>query len=101
MREFMARTANLNRVINCDEICWCVHPDGQKTYAPSGSDNVVISIVVHEKESFTALCSITAARRKLPIGMIEKGKSTPVEKSQLDEIESAIPMHSEYGCFAI
>jgi hypothetical protein len=33
--------------------------------------------------------------------MITKGKSTTLEKSQLGDIESAIPMHSESGCFTI
>jgi hypothetical protein len=70
MREFMASVANLDRVVNCDEIYWRVYPDGLRTWALSGSDHVAISAAGDEKESFRVLCSIIAARRKLPIVMI-------------------------------
>jgi hypothetical protein len=96
MREFMASTKNSDRVVNCDATCWRVYPDGLSTWAPSGSDHVAISIAGDERESFTALGSVTAARRKLPIVMIAKGKYTSVKKGQFGEIEPHILMHSEF-----
>jgi hypothetical protein len=48
---------------------------GSETRIPSGSDHVTISIAGNDKQSSTALCSITAARRKLPIVLIPKGKT--------------------------
>jgi hypothetical protein len=101
MGEVMVSTANLDRVVNYDETCLRIYPDGLRTWAPSGSDHVAISIASDEKESFMALCSITAARQKLPIVMIAKGKSTRAEKRQFGEIEPHIPMHSESGWIKI
>jgi hypothetical protein len=98
MREFMASNGDLDRVVNCNETCWRVDQDGLRT---SGSDHVAVSIAGDAKGSFTALCSITAARRKLPIIMIALGKSIRMEKSQLGEIEPHIPMYSESGWIPI
>jgi hypothetical protein len=95
MHKLEVSTANWDDVVNCDETCWRICPEGLWTWAQFDSDSVAISIASDEKELFTALCSITAAPRKLPIVMIAKGKSTRVENNQFDEIELHIPMHLE------
>jgi hypothetical protein len=97
----MAAAPNLDRVINCDETCWRAYSDGLRTGALSGSDHVTIAIAGDDKQSFTALCSITASRRKLPMVMIAKGKTARVERSQLSEIERHIAVHSESGWIVI
>jgi hypothetical protein len=60
MRKFMASTTNLDRIVNCDEICWRVYPNSLRTWVSFSSDHVAISIAGDQKESFTVLCSITA-----------------------------------------
>jgi hypothetical protein len=101
MRTLMKTVSNPDRVVNCDETCWKVYPDGLKTWMPSGSDHVATSIGGDEKQSFTALCSITAARRKLPMVMIAKGKTSRVERSQLGDIEPHTAVHSASGWITI
>jgi hypothetical protein len=101
MRTLLDTVPDPDRVINCDETCWRVYPDGLKTWMPTGSDHVTISIRGNEKQSFTALCSITASRRKLPMVMIAKGKTWRVEQSQLGDIEPHLAAHSESGWITI
>jgi hypothetical protein len=101
MRTSLETVSSLDRVVNCDETCWKVYPDGLRTWMPTGSDHVTISIEGNEKRSFTALCSITAARRKLPMIMIAKGKTSRVEQSQLGDIQPHVAMHSGSGWITI
>jgi hypothetical protein len=54
-----------------------------------------------EKQSFTALCSITDARRVLSMAMIAKWKTIRVQRIQLGKIEPILAMHSESGLIAI
>jgi hypothetical protein len=53
-----------------------MYSDGLSTLGCSGrSDHVQITIGGNDKAAFTALCSITAALRKVPMVMIAKGKN--------------------------
>jgi hypothetical protein len=94
MQTLMGIVSNVDWIVNCDKTCWMVYPNALKTWMPTGSDHVMISIRGNEKQSFTALCSITAARRKLLMVMIAKGKTSRVERSQLGDIEPHIAAHS-------
>jgi hypothetical protein len=101
MQLLMKTVPSPDRNVNCDETCWKVYPDGLKTWMPTGSDHVTISIGGNEKQSFTALCSITTARRKLPMVMIAKGKTSRVEQSQLGDIVPHLAVHSRSGWITI
>jgi hypothetical protein len=101
IQQLIATAPDLDRVVNCDETCWRVYPNALKTWAPCGSDNVQVTIGGNDKDSFTALCSITAARRKLPMVMIAKGKTTRAEHSQLGDVEPHVAMHSESGWITV
>jgi hypothetical protein len=46
--------APLNRIVNCDETQWHIHPHGRRTWAIAGSDSVIVRIAGNEKDSFTA-----------------------------------------------
>jgi hypothetical protein len=89
--------ADPERIVNCDETCWHVYPTGIRTWGARGSDNIRLFIRGNEKDSFSALCSVTAARTKLPVIMIATGKTERAERSQLGDISPHIPMHSESG----
>jgi hypothetical protein len=49
MRDLMHSTSNPDRLVNRDETCWRMYPDGLRTWAPSESDHVTISIAGNEK----------------------------------------------------
>jgi hypothetical protein len=68
---------------------------------PSGSDHVAISIGGNEKQLFTALCSIAAARLKLPMVVIAKAKTSRVRRSQLGDVEPHPAVHSPSGWITI
>jgi hypothetical protein len=90
-------TTRPDRIVNCDETCWRVFPTGLRTWGSRGSDNIRLLIRGNEKDSLTALCSVTAARTKLPMVLIATGKTERAERSQLGDISPHIPMHSESG----
>jgi hypothetical protein len=74
----------LERIVNCDEAMWRVVPSGLPTWAPIGEDGVSVHINAAEKETITALASITSTHDKLPLFLIAKGKTERVERSQLE-----------------
>jgi hypothetical protein len=96
MHEIIAITSP-DRIINCDETCWRVYPTGIRTWGTRGSDNIRLLIRGNEKDSLTALRSVTAARTKLPLIVIATGKTQRVERSQLGDISPHVAMHSQSG----
>jgi hypothetical protein len=66
--------APLTRIVNCDKSQWNIHSHGLRTEAIVGSDSVAVRIAGNEKDSFTALCPVTAPREKLPMMLIALGK---------------------------
>jgi hypothetical protein len=89
--------ADHTRIINVDESCWRVHPGQLQTWAPTGSQNVSVVISGSDKESFTVVAAITAARTKLPLCLIAVGKTSSVEESHFGEIGYHHADHSESG----
>jgi hypothetical protein len=55
------------RIINIDESCWRVHPDGLQTWAATESENIRPHRQSNAKDAFTIVPAITAARTKLPL----------------------------------
>jgi hypothetical protein len=94
-RQLLATAPDLERIINCDETSWKVYPDHLVTWAVRGADHVPVAAGGNLKAAFTAVCSITAARTKLPMVMIASGKTDRAEGSQLGEIHRHSPMHTK------
>jgi hypothetical protein len=86
-----------SRIINADESCWRVYAGGLKTWAPIGSQNVYLLVNGNEKNSFTMMAAIIAARTKLPLCMIAAGKTPLVEHSHFGDVAYHRTMHSESG----
>jgi hypothetical protein len=102
--EWVARLAGLlrdvadhTRIINVDESCWRVHPGMIQTWAPTGSQNVSVAISGSDKDAFTVIAAITAARTKLPLCLIATGKTEAVEQSHFGDIGYHHADHSESG----
>jgi hypothetical protein len=74
------------QIINVDESCWRVYPEALQTWAPTGSQNVPLAVTGNEKDSFTVVAAITAARTKLPLYLIVKGKTEAVEQSHFGDV---------------
>lgn len=85
------------RIINVDESCWRVYPSVLQTWAPTGSQNVSVGINGSQKNSFTVIAAITAARTKLPLCLIATGKTAMVEESHFGDIGYHHADHSESG----
>jgi hypothetical protein len=81
MWHFLPDVPNHQRIINVDKSCWRVHRDGLQTWAPTGSQNIQASCNGYEKDSFTVVTGITAARTKLTLTLIATGKTHIVEEN--------------------
>jgi hypothetical protein len=75
-----------DRIINADESCWQVYPTALKTWAPTGSQNVQLAVNGNDKDSFTVMAAITAARTKLPLCMRAADKTSVVETSHFGDV---------------
>jgi hypothetical protein len=76
------------RIINVDESCWRIYPGVLQTQAVTGSQGASIRISGNEKDSFTVVASLTAARTKLPLCLIATGKRSYLEESHFGDIDS-------------
>jgi hypothetical protein len=72
---------NHQRIINVDESCWYVHPDGLQTCASTRSQNIQAFCNGDEKDSFTVVAAITAARTKLLLTLMATGKPISWKKT--------------------
>jgi hypothetical protein len=88
---------NHQRIISVDESCWCVHPDGLQTWAPTKSQNIQAFCHGDEKDSFTIVATITAARTELPLTLIATRKTHIVEENHFGDINYHRTDHSESG----
>jgi hypothetical protein len=50
-----------DRVLNCDETCYKLYPNGILTWAEVGSDNVAVSITGNEKEAIMVMATVRLA----------------------------------------
>jgi hypothetical protein len=71
----LLRNSLPENVLNCDETCWRLYPNGILTWAETGSENVAIEIPGDEKASITAMATITADHQKLPLYLIAQGEN--------------------------
>jgi hypothetical protein len=94
MRALLATTVSRERIVNCYETSWKVDPDNLVTWAVRGADQVPIAINSNIKAEFTAFCSMTAARTKLPLVLIPSGKTQRVERNQFGDIEPHVRMRT-------
>ena len=69
------KTTPLDHVVNVDESSWHALPNNLLTWARTGAENVQIKTNTNEKLCMTVVCAITAARTKLPMTVVVKGKS--------------------------
>jgi hypothetical protein len=77
---------NHQRIINMDESCWRVHPDSLQPWAPTGSQNIQSFCNRDEKDSFTVIAAITAARTKMLLTLIATDKTHIVEENHFGDI---------------
>lgn len=82
-------------VVNADETGWQILPPKMKTWARTNSTNIIINVKDNERAHISAMCSITADLKKLPIFFIAKGNTAACEDSQIgDEIFPNVATHS-------
>jgi hypothetical protein len=101
MRTLLQDVPDHTRIINVDESCWRVYPSLLQTWASTGSQNVTVDISGSEKDSFTVIAAITAARTKLPLCLIATGKTAMVEESHFGDIGYHPADHPESGWHAV
>jgi hypothetical protein len=85
------------RFVTVDEFCWRVYPGALEMWAPRSSQNVTIIVKDNEKDSFTVIAAIAAARTKLPLCLIDTGKTPSVEESHFEDIGYHHADYSESG----
>lgn len=90
-------TVDNRRILNCDETAWRIIPNGLLTWAPVGEDSVSVSVKANDKDAITVLATVTAAREKLPLFFIAKGRTERVEHTQLGDPQGHQTTHSSSG----
>ena len=82
-------------VVNADETGWQILPPKMKTWAKINSSNIIINVKDNDKAHISAMFSITADMKKLPIFFIAKGESEVCEENQIgDDIFPNVSTHS-------
>ena len=84
-------------VLNADETCWRILPNGMTTWANKGSDGVTVRIDDDSKAMITVMATITATGEKMPLFLIAHGKTRRVEASQLGDVFPNVACHTESG----
>jgi hypothetical protein len=90
-------TKDNRRVINCDEIAWCVVPNGLLMWTPIEEDSVSVYLKVNEKDAITVFANVMAAQEKLPLFFIAKWRTEHVEHNQLGDPSGHQTTHSASG----
>jgi hypothetical protein len=67
----------------CDETTWKVMLNGLLTWARMCTDWISVEATLDEKDAITAVASISASRKKLPLDLIAKGLTPRVDHLQL------------------
>ena len=70
-----------DRIINMDETCWRFLQAESTTIAERGAESVSCVFNVDEKKAITAICSIDAAGKTLPIWVLAKGTTSRCEQT--------------------
>ena len=86
LRLKLAREGLLHTLCNMDETSWRLLYAGDLTWGKKGAETVKIRVNHNIKEAITALATITADCRKLPMYMIAKGKTARAENNQIGGI---------------
>jgi hypothetical protein len=92
------REHELSDVINCDETCWRLYPNGILTWAKKGSDGVSLDFSGNEKAAIIVLATISAAGMKLSLFILAKGKTKRVESTQFGNLSEHRGDRSPTGC---
>jgi hypothetical protein len=71
------------KILNCDETELKILPNGSLTWAQVGADSVSVGAMLNDKDLITALATVTVSRKKLPLCLIAKDVTAPIESSQL------------------
>ena len=77
--------AERDHIVNVDETMWRCAQTNLATWAKKGSDGVVIYTGGNDKDSFTALGSITSSDKALPLILIAEGTTQMCESTWLGE----------------
>jgi hypothetical protein len=85
------------RIISVDESCQQLSPGALKTWAKTSSQNVQLAVNGNEKDSFTVVAAVTAARTKLPLFITAAGKTEMVEGSHFGDVGQHRTTHSDSG----
>ena len=70
-----------DHILNSDETFWRLDDFNLFTWAPTGSDNVIVQTNDNEKAGFTSLATISLDGDKFPLVHIAKGKTKRAEKN--------------------
>jgi hypothetical protein len=66
--------------------CVSVYPHALQTWAPTGAQNISPAVDGNEKDSFTVVAAITAARTKLPLFLIAAEKTDRMDQSHFGHV---------------
>jgi 3-hydroxyisobutyrate dehydrogenase-like beta-hydroxyacid dehydrogenase len=72
-----------------------VYPAALKTWAPTGSQNVQLAVNGIEKDLFTVMAAVTAARTKLPLCMIAAQRFNETDAEAIAKRFAVIEMTRE------
>ena len=90
-------TYGADNVYNMDETSWKLNQVPDKTLAKVGSESVHGYIVGNLKTNFTAIATISASGKKLPLIIIAKGKSSNCTKKFINDSHEYFITYSENG----
>jgi hypothetical protein len=95
--EIRLREQPQDRILNCDETCCQVYPNGLKIWAVKGSSDVSLKFRGNKKDRLTVVATVLAARTKLPLMLRASGKTERCEFSQLGDTKIHWRDHSQSG----
>jgi len=87
----------LENIYNMDETSWKLNSVPDRTLAKVGSESVHGYIVGNLKTSFTAIATISASGKKLPLIIIAKGKTENCTKKFKNDFHEYYITYSETG----
>jgi hypothetical protein len=93
----LLREVDHDCVLNTDETSWCLWPHGILTWCQRNTDHVQALIDGSEKDNFTALATITASGKRLPLFILAHGKTERAERSQIGDVGTHWVSHSLTG----
>ena len=85
------------RIFNMDETCWKISPTPLKVISKTGVPTVKINASQNQKLSLTAIATVDANGKKLPLWLLVKGKTIRCEKKLGQPNENLIFGHTPNG----